>query len=378
MARLPFSQWVALAAVLGVMAQIQTATGASQWPETQAQQWQAQQPWLAGCNFGPSSAINQLEMWQADTFDTAGIDRELSWAEGLGFTCVRVFLHDLLWKQDAEGFGKRMDQFLEIADRHHIKVMFVLLDSCWDPFPKLGKQRDPKPHVHNSGWVQSPGLEIIKNPARHGELEGYVKGVLSRYRDDRRVVVWDLINEPDNRNSSSYQQFEPENKEELSVMLLTKVFGWAREINPSQPLTSGVWQGDWSDPQKLSKVNRFMLDHSDIISFHNYAPLAEMKTRVESLKRYKRPLVCTEYMARPAGSTFQAIMPYLKAENIGAINWGFVAGKTQTIYPWDSWKKQYTAEPPLWFHDIFRKDGTVYDQREVDLIRKLTGKGQGQ
>jgi hypothetical protein len=99
-----------------------------------------------------------------------------------------------------------------------------------------------------------------------------------------------------------------------------------------------------------------------------------LKKDVESLKRYKRPLLCTEYMARPVGSTFDPVMPYLKQERIGAYNWGFVAGKTQTIYPWDSWQKAYSSEPPVWFHDIFRPDGTAYDIKEVAFIRKVTEK----
>ena len=105
------------------------------WTPEQAHAWYAKQPWLVGCNYIPSNAINQLEMWQADTFDPATIDRELGWAASLGFTSVRVFLHDLLWQQDREGFLKRLDQFLAIAERHHIGVMLVPLDGVWDPQP---------------------------------------------------------------------------------------------------------------------------------------------------------------------------------------------------------------------------------------------------
>ena len=132
-----------------------------QWTPTEAQAWQSSQPWLVGCNFMPSTAINQLEMWQTDTWDPATIDRELGWAANLGFTSIRVFLHDLLWQQDKKGFLERMDQFLALAAKHRIGVMFVLFDGVWDPFPKLGKQREPRPHVHNSGWVQSPGAKDL-------------------------------------------------------------------------------------------------------------------------------------------------------------------------------------------------------------------------
>jgi len=341
------------------------------WTSERANQWYAQQPWLVGSNFVPSTAINQLEMFQAETFDLPTIDRELGWAEGLGMNTMRVFLHNLLWQQDSAGFLKRMDQFLEVADKHHIRILFVLLDSVWDPRPHLGKQHEPRPHVHNSGWVQAPGADILRNASTwEKELKPYVIGVIDHFRDDKRVLMWDLMNEPDN-DSSQYKEQELPNKGEVALKLLKQEWAWARSANPSQPLTSGVWQGDWSGA-RMSEMTRFQLENSDVITFHCYDRPDEMKRRIDSLRRFKRPVICTEYMARPLGSTFAAILPLLKQEKVGAYNWGFVSGKTQTIYPWDSWEKTYTAEPTLWFHDIFRRDGTPYDVRETELIKQMT------
>jgi len=251
--------------------------------------------------------------------------------------------------------------------------MFVPLDAVWDPFPKLGTQREPRPHVHNSGWVQSPGAELLKDPARHDELAPYIKGLRTYFKNDRRVSVWDLYNEPDNPNKSAYGDKELPSKAAMSLKLLEKVFAWAREVNPSQPLTSGVWIGTWGDPAKLSPMERLQLDQSDVISFHSYAKLDELKACVHNLQRYGRPILCTEYMARPQGSTFDPILAYLKEHKVAAYNWGFVAGKTQTNYPWDSWTKTYTAEPKLWFHEIFRPDGTPYIPAEVKYIKSVTG-----
>jgi hypothetical protein len=341
------------------------------WTPEQAAAWQARQPWLVGCNFSPSSAINQLEMWQAETWDPVTIDRELGWAGDLGFTSVRVFLHDLAWKQDPKGFLRRMDQFLDMADRHGIGVMFVLFDAVWDPYPKPGKQRAPRPHVHNSGWVQSPGAEILGNPARHDELKPYVQEVIKRFRNDRRVQVWDIFNEPDNP-VPQYRDIELKNKAEMALVLLRKAFVWAREVNPSQPITCGVWIGTWSDPAKLTEMEKVQLEESDVISFHSYGNLEEAKQCVNNLRRHGRPILCTEYMARPRDSRFDPILGYFKSQGVGAYNWGFVDGKTQTIYPWDSWEKTYTAEPPEWFHDILRRDGTPYRAEEVRYIKSLT------
>jgi hypothetical protein len=361
-----------LAALLAGLLGGRPADAAPRWSAEQANAWYAKTGWLVGCNYTPATAINQLEMWQADTFDPATIDRELGWAEKVGFNSIRVFLHDLLWKHDREGFTRRVDQFLRIAERHHIGVMFVLFDSCWDPYPKLGRQHSPSPHLHNSGWVQSPGREILQDPGRHDELKGYVQGVLRRWGKDRRVQVWDLWNEPDNINRPSYVAHEPANKGDLAFDLLKKVYAWAREANPSQPLTSGVWLGEWSREQ-VRPFDRYQIEESDIITYHNYGPREHQEQRLAWLRPYGRPILCTEYMARPAGSTFEGVLPYLREQNVGAYNWGFVNGKTQTIYPWDSWTKKYTAEPPLWFHDIFHTDGRPYREEEVRLIRRVTG-----
>jgi hypothetical protein len=359
---------VALAVGVSAFAQTQ------RWTEAKAAKWYANEPWLVGSNYIPATAINELEMWQADTFDPKRIDLELGWAESLGMNTMRVFLHDLLWQQDAVGFKQRIDAFLRIASKHGIKPMFVLFDSCWDPAPKLGKQRAPKPGVHNSGWLQSPGAEALRDPSQYPRLEAYVKGVVGAFGHDQRVLAWDLWNEPDNTNGSSYGKLEPANKVELVLNLLPKVFEWARAAGVRQPLTSGVWKGDWSNAEKLSPMEKIQLENSDVISFHNYGRPAEFEQRITWLKAYRRPILCTEYMARGNGSTFQGSLPIAKKYDVAAYNWGLVAGKTQTYLPWDSWQRPYTdREPAVWFHEVFRTDGTPYRQQEVDLIRRLTG-----
>jgi hypothetical protein len=346
------------------------------WSVRAANDWYAKQPWLVGANYIPATAINQLEMWQADTFDPQRIDTELGWAESIGFNTMRVFLHDLLWKQDSEGFKKRVDTFLTIASKHHIRPLFVLFDSVWDPNPQLGKQRAPRPGVHNSGWMQSPGAKALADPAQYPRLEAYVKGIVGAFSKDDRVLGWDIWNEPSNENGGSYVAEEPKDKPELVRKLMTEAFAWARSVHPQQPLTSGVWHGDWSSPEKLDFMTKIQLEQSDVVSFHNYDKPEEFEKRILWLQQYKRPIICTEYMARGNGSTFQGSLPIAKKYNVGAINWGLVAGKTQTYLPWDSWQHPYTdREPSVWFHEVFRTDGQPYSEEEVALIRKLTGRG---
>ena len=343
------------------------------WSVEKADAWYDQQRWIVGSNYVPVDAINQLEMWQADTFNPTQIDKELGWAQDLGMNTMRVFLHDLLWQQDPEGFKKRIDTFLTIADRHHIKPVFVIFDSCWDPQPKLGPQHPPIPGVHNSGWVQSPGTASLENPKDYPRLEAYVKGIVGAFASDKRVLAWDLWNEPDNGGGGNYAKEEAPNKNALVEALIPQVFAWARSVHPVQPLTSGVWVGDWSSLSTMTPVGRIQIQQSDIISFHNYGWPEDFEHHTQMLRQYKRPLICTEYMARGAGSTFDTILPIASREHVGAINWGFVAGKTQTYFPWDSWKRPYVEDPPtVWFHDVFHPDGTLYRVREGEIIRSLT------
>src|ERR1700722_9424569 len=345
------------------------------WSEQKANAWYAQQPWLVGANYIPSNAINQLEMFQSTTFDPAINDRELGLAESIGMNTARVFLQDQLWEQDSEGFKKRLDTFLGIAAKHHIRPLLVLFDSCWETNPRLGPQHPPIPGIHNSGWVQSPGKERLLNQADEQKLKTYVIGVVGAFAKDDRILGWDVWNEPDNGGGDIANDVPAKVKRVNE--LLPKAFLWARSVHPTQPLTSGVWMGDWTDPAKESETTRIQLAESDIISFHNYSWPEEFEQRIKELQRLQRPILCTEYMARGAGSTFDGSLPIAKRYNGAAMNWGLGGGKTQTYYPWDSWQRPYVLiQPTVWFHEVFRQDDTPYRQREVDLIRELTGRGR--
>jgi len=369
--------------ILIVLCLFAAATASAQtpkWSEKEAYDWYAKQPWLVGSNYIPANAINQLEMWQAETFDTTRIDMELGWAEGLGMNTMRVFLHDLLWQQDQAGFKRRLDTFLSLAKKHKIRPILVVFDSCWFPFPAWGIQPVPRKGVHNSGWLQSPGARGIMEPGQEIRILNYVQEVILAFNTDNRILAWDLWNEPDNTNSSSYASSEPTGKVDRVRQLLPEVFKYARAGLPTQPLTSGVWKGgDWSSLDKLDPIEKIQIEQSDIISFHNYGKPEEFEKRIKWLETYHRPILCTEYMARPQGSTFQTILPVAKQYKVAAINWGFAAGKTQTWLPWDSWKNPYTdRQPEVWFHDIFLSTGKPYIQEEVDFIRGITSsKGNG-
>ncbi len=353
------------------------------WSQAKADAWYAKQSWLFGSNYTPASAINQLEMFQAETFNPKEIDKELGWAEELGATTARVYLHDLLW-QDSTGFKKRLDQFLDIAAKHKIKPILVLFDSCWDPYPKLGQQHEPTPGVHNSGWLQSPGAAALTDVSEYPRLKAYVHGVVGAFAKDPRILLWDVWNEPDNTNDSSYGKNkldqEPERKREIITHLLPDAFAWARAVNPTQPLSSGTWifskDRDVSNPKNWSAMEKVQYENSDILTFHHYNGPEEFEQVIKQLKTQNRPMICTEFMARGNGSKFQTHLPIAKKYNVGMVNWGFVAGKTQTYLPWDSWQNPYTngREPKIWFHEILKSDGTPIDPEETAAIKKATGR----
>lgn len=355
---------------MAVAAIVSCTVKTGRWSDEKAASWAEENGWVRGCDFIPSYAINQLEMWQEQTFSPECIDRELGLAEDLGFNMMRVFLHHKLWEQDKEGFKARIDKYLEISSSHGISTMFVFLDDCWCEVCELGEQPSPARGVHNSGWCKDPGIlyygpcgsgcEYAEDTtAIVGVLEAYIKDIMTTFKDDRRVAIWDMYNEPGGGQ-------DPDRYWTRSFPLLKDTFRWAREVNPSQPITAGVW----SPNPDLNEMNVWQLKNSDIITYHTYEPLENHKAMIDTLKTYNRPMICTEYMARTQNSTFQTIMPMLKAEGIGAINWGFVAGKTNTIFAWGT--PLDVDEPEVWFHDIFRKDGTPYDTAEIECIKALT------
>jgi hypothetical protein len=281
-------------------------------------------------------------------------------AQRIGLNCARVFVQYLVWENDPEGLKQRMDKFLAIAAKHGVKTMFVLFDDCafgtmTEPF--LGKQPDVNPGEYANGWTPSPGPSRVVNRDAWPKLEAYVKDLLGRFGSDQRVLAWDIYNEPGNTNMGA-----------KSLPLLKAVFVWARQAAPTQPLTAGFWS------PKLTDLNEMMLGQSDVISFHEYGRPDVMKHKITELRKEGRPLICTEWMNRPLGSTFAAILPVLFQDRTGSMFWGLVNGKTQTNYHWGS--KAGAPPPQVWQHDIFRGDLTPYDQNELELLTHYIRKGE--
>ena len=327
------------------------------WDIKKANDWYAKQPWFVGCNYIPSDAINQLEMFQKDTFNSERINQELTWAEELGFNALRVFLHYLLWQDNFSGFKKRLNQFLQLCQKHNIKVLFVLFDDMWNQDPKIGLQPDPIPGVHNSGWLASPGRKYVLDETYFPDLKDYVQDIINYYALDDRILGWDLYNEPGNMGMRN-----------KSLPLLIASFCWARESNPSQPITVGIWQLHLKS-KTWKALGNVSIQCSDIISFHDYREIDKTSETIQELRKHERPILCTEYLARTLNNQFQTHLPIFKKYKIGAFNWGLISGKTQTIYSWLSKKGDPT--PEMWYHDIFYEDGKAYSIEEINFLKSL-------
>jgi hypothetical protein len=310
---------------------------------------------IRGCNYIPRTAVNTIEMWQAETFDEQTIDEELGWAERIRLNSIRVFLHYMVWEADPQGFRSRLNRFLSIADTHKISVMLVLFDDCWNQEPKLGPQEPPIPGVHNSRWVASPGRSRVLDRTAWRGLEEYVKDVVGSFARDERVIAWDLYNEPGNSGMGV-----------KSLPLVEAAFRWAREASPTQFLTTGLWS-NFED-----KMHQRLAQLSDFISFHAYEPPDRVLAKIDFLKervnKSKRPMVCTEFLRRQVGNTFSALLPIFFQHRIGWYFWGLVRGKTQTHLDWSS--KPGDPPPKVWQHDLLNPDGTPFDPMEVELLRQ--------
>ena len=326
------------------------------WSIEKANEWYKSKKWILGFNYVTSTAVNSTEMWQSETFDISTVEREMAAASRCGYNSCRVFLQYLVWKNEGDKFLDTFDRFLSVCSKYGITVMPIFFDDCAfsGREPYLGKQDDPKPGVHNSGWTASPGFTIADDPSSREFLKGYVQAIVKKFKDDERIIAWDLYNEPGNSN-----------RKEKSHELLKNAFAWARECGPSQPLTTGVWI--------YEDFDKVVLELSDIVSFHDYSAIEKTNEHIAMLKKFGRPMICTEWLHRPNGSTFESHLHVFKAANIGIYQWGLVNGKTQTNLNWNV-EMNKNGPPKIWQHDIFTNDLKPYSEAEISLIKKGGGK----
>lgn len=327
----------------------------NKWSEERAWEWYSESKFIMGFNYVTSTAVNAISMWQDFDDNIETIDAEITLASKYGFNSVRIFLNYLLWKHDKGVLKKKLSKFFDISEKHNMKVLVVFFDDCnfGHSEPYIGEQLSPIEGVHNSRWSASPGTKIADNQSEWLNLEKYIKDMIESFRDDPRVLAWDLYNEPGNNNRG-----------ERTLALLRATFKWAREVNPTQPLTSGAWESNLD-----SICDRECFALSDIISFHGYWDLKTTKKLIEKLKSFNRPIFCTEWLHRAANNVTEEILPYLYKNKIAAYNWGLVKGKTQTHLSWETIDGKANNEPKIWQHDLFNDDYSPYMEKEMELFK---------
>lgn len=324
----------------------------NRWTRERAWKWYNGQPWPCGFNYIPANAISYTEMWMDYCFDLQRIDRELALAQTTAFNALRVVLPFVVWEHEPEAFKKRIGAFLGVCQRRALGVMLTLFDDCaFGPVrdPVFGKQPGVVVGWYANGWTPSPGHALVRDQSTWPRLERYVKDIIGAFREDDRVWVWDLYNEPTNGGLGG-----------TSLPLVEKVFQWAREIHPSQPLTVAQWNSDGA-------LNALIYRHSDIITFHDYGSADHLARHIADLTKHRRPLICTEWLNRGRGSLVKTCLPIFLEKRVGCLHWGLVNGKTQTHLNWGHRPGQ--PDSPVWQHDLYRGDHRPYDPEELELFR---------
>jgi hypothetical protein len=338
----------------GLLTDVSGQQAGERWSEQKANEWYSRQPWYCGFNYIPAYAINYTAMWDKTSFDADAIDRELALAESSGMNVLRAVLQYAVYEDDPAYFLETLDRFMTICAKHKIKFMPSLFDDCvfgLEHDPKVGKQPEPLVGWYAWAWSPSPGHNMVVDERTHPRIERYVKAVMSRFKNDDRILLWDLYNEPTNGGLGS-----------ASFPLLKKVITWARSVAPSQPITIDVWSND-------KRLNDIAIPASDVITFHNYGNKEALIKQISDLRQYSRPIICTEWMNRPNGSLIETHIPVFHQEKVGCLLWGLVNGKTQTHLPWG----HRPGDPPaaVWQHDLYHGDFSPYSKEEINTIRKF-------
>lgn len=345
------------------------------WSKERIWEWYNARPWIRGCNYMSADCANRMDQWQAEGFEERlqTTDEELALAHEIGFNSIRIIPEFFIWQQDHDGFMERFERYLQVAHKHGISCMVVFGNDCMPPKEealkrfRLGKQEFALGYhggrkVSQHGVLNEPGYHLLDEPELAAQHYEWVREIITKYKDDERILIWDLFNEPGNSRRGS-----------MSLPHLKKFFEIAREINPIQPLTSCVWRmGDMPD---FCEIEQFALENSDIISYHDYNSYAKNVEIIHFLKKLGRPIVCTEWLARCMQNNVEEMFPLFFLEKVGCYNWGFVAGKYQTFEPWEHVWSDLEKNPNLnfdftkWFHDLYRPSLRPYNPKEIEIIK---------
>lgn len=350
------------------------------WSNEKAWDWYKSKKWIRGCNFISSDCANRIDQWQSygatDRFKT--VDEELALAKSVGFNSIRVLVEYDVWDMEHDAFMQNLETYLQICDKHGITCMIVLANDCQTPKENYKKTVLGEQHFdlgYHGGRKVSPhqkGEEtynIFDEPEIATRYIAMVREIITKYKDDKRVILWNILNEPGNRRGDKSLEF------------MKKMFQTAREIDPIQPLAADIWNGINEDGSARTNIEQAAMDLSDVISFHWYGDFCSMVKFVTALKKTNRPIFCTEWLHRISGNNIFEIFPYFFSEGIASYQWGLVASyKTQYFEPWNMlWEQYDNADKDAlhldftkWQHDLFRPSHHPYDPNEIKIIKEFS------
>ena len=351
------------------------------WTKDQAWEWYNAQPWIRGCNYMPASSPNRYDMWQVWDSERRfeEMERELALAESIGFNAVRIIIVEdngfAVWCEDHDGYMRNLEHFLALCGKHKIRAIMCLGNDCSRPkelwsVPKPGPQpydigyHGGRKRSQHGSFPGAVGFISADDPELRPKFFKMCGEVMEKYKDDDRVLFWNIWNEPGNNNRGK-----------VTAPLFKEMFQLAWKIGVKHPCAADLWRGKLEP--NLETAEGIAAAWSDIISYHTYSPLhSQIKFAKELKAKFGRPMVNTEWLARIRGCDVQDCYPFFAQARIGCTCWGFVAGKYQTYEPWESMWRQVEKghrgfKMTKWFHDLYRPSLKPYDPEEIDIIKHV-------
>lgn len=350
-----------------------------QWSNEKIWEWYNSRPWIRGCNYMSADCANGIDQWQEyqfeERFETT--KKELALMSELGYNSIRIRPEFFVWEKEHDGFMERFERYIELAAQNGISCMVIFGNDCCPPKEEalnrlyLGEQHvDWGYHggrkVSQHGTFAGAGYSLLDDAEYAEKHYEFVREIVEKYKNDERIIIWDVFNEPGNSKRNS-----------MSLPHMKKFFEIIRSIDPIQPLTVGIWS-QTTELKNLTEAEKYGLENSDIVSYHNYGTYENNIQELKVLKKLGRPILNTEWLNRCGGNTIEELFPLFYLEKVGCYNWGFVAGKYQTYEPhnsvWDNYKSEYykyNFDFTKWFHDIYRPSHNPYNPKETELIKRF-------
>ncbi len=306
---------------------------------------------IRGAVYFPARAYNAYQTYSL--FDAAVIDRDFGYAQQAGINALRMFVSPEFWAEEPGLFMERFEQVIALSAKHGIRVMPVLFEDCGtDNTPETRNSRDP----HTAICVCSPCRAVQADPSRWPEVYPFMDAFFARYKDDKRLLAIEVMNEPNFRSGN--------------VPFAQHAVERARSYGGSVPLTIGCI---------TLHHNLYFKGMLDIYQFHDNFPssLDAFRWELDDARRVQEatgiPCWITEWqMLRVSGPGWdKATIPEEdKAPALHTLAEA-VYGSGLGNFFWSLMVKPaylMAQRPNGTFNGLFQEDGTVYSQADYRAV----------